>query len=352
MPTAEELRAATQEVAGHLRSSMLVMMIELGHRLGLLEAMAGAGPLTPRALAERAGCDERNVLEWLGAMATGGLVTLDAGADTYALDEAHAAVLTGGGPSDLSRLAAQPTVLAAVVPAVAEAMRTGVGVGYDAYAGFGALMDQMSRPLFDAVLVSGYLATVDGLVDRLTGGGLRCLDVGCGTGHASIVLGRAFPGALAAGLDLSDEAVAAGRATAMAEGLANVELSVGDALALPTDPPWDLITAFDAIHDQADPMGLLRRIHSALAPAGVFLMVDIKAGTGVAANLGHPMGPWFYGVSVLHCLQVSLAGGGPGLGTCWGRELAESMLRDAGFGSVDVHKVEADRANLVYVCRP
>jgi SAM-dependent methyltransferase len=349
---ADEVRAATIAMAGHLRSAMTILMVDLGHRLGLFEALAAGGSATPADLATRAGCDERNVAEWLGAVTTGGIVVLDVAAGTYALPDAWAAVLTGDGPRNLAPQAATVAALAPVLPQVVDAVRHGKGVGYEAYRpAFTSSMDAGSRALYDHVLIDGHLAVAPGLRERLAAAPSRVLDVGCGTGHAANLIGQAFPAAAVLGIDLGPDAIAAGRAEAAAMGLGNVRFEVLDALALATEPPWDLITAFDAVHDQVDPAGLLRRIRAGLASGGIFLMVDIKAATGVEHNLTHPMGPWLYGISTLHCLQVSLAGGGPGLGTCWGRELAVAMLRDAGFGTVDVFKVDADRANLVYVCR-
>src|SRR4051794_41908006 len=58
-------------LAGHYRSAMLTLMIDLGHRTGLFAA-AAQGPATSEELAARAGLSERHVREWLGAMATGG----------------------------------------------------------------------------------------------------------------------------------------------------------------------------------------------------------------------------------------------------------------------------------------
>jgi len=351
--TDEEIRAATVAMAGHLRSAMTTLMVDLGHQLGLFGALASGGPTDPRGLARRAGCDERNVAEWLGALTTSGIVTLDPASSLYELPEAWAAVLTGDGPGNLAPQAATVAALAPVLPLVVEAFRTGEGVGYEAYRpAFTSSMDAGSRALYDHVLVSGHLAAAPGLQERLLRGPSRVLDVGCGTGHAANLMAAAFPEAEVVGIDLGRDAIAAAGREAAAMGLRNVRFEELDALALPTEPRWDLITAFDAVHDQADPSGLLRCVRSAIAEDGVFLMVDIKASTGVAANLTHPMGPWLYGISTLHCLQVSLAGGGPGLGTCWGRERATAMLADAGFSRVEVHKVEGDRANLTYVCRP
>ena len=122
-----------------------------------------------------------------------------------------------------------------------------------------------------------------------------------------------------------------------------------DVRELPLDPPFGAVFAFDAVHDQADPAGVLARVHAALEPGGVFVMVDIKAATELAGNVGNPLAPWLYGVSTLHCLTVSLAQDGAGLGTVWGEERAREMLGDAGFVDVAVHDVPDDPFNSVYV---
>jgi hypothetical protein len=122
-----------------------------------------------------------------------------------------------------------------------------------------------------------------------------------------------------------------------------------DVTRLPTDPPFDVITAFDAIHDQVAPDVVLRRIHDALRPDGVFVMVDFKFSSRLEHNLANPFAPLYYAISVMHCMTVSLAEGGAGLGTVWGEDLARTMLAHAGFVSVAV--LDAPRPqNCIYVC--
>ena len=124
-----------------------------------------------------------------------------------------------------------------------------------------------------------------------------------------------------------------------------------DVEQLPATPQFNLITAFDAIHDQADPARVLQRVHDALAPDGVFLMTDVKASSDLAENLTNPQAVPGYVVSVLHCLPVSLAEGGAGLGAMWGEQMARRMLAEAGFRTVDVTDAH-DRFNSIYTCRP
>jgi hypothetical protein len=109
------------------------------------------------------------------------------------------------------------------------------------------------------------------------------------------------------------------------------------------------VFVFDAIHDQVAPAAVLERICAALAPGGTFVMVEPRASSHLEDNLANPLAPLLYSISTLHCLTVSLAGGGAGLGTAWGEELARSMLAEAGFVDVAVHEAPGDPLNAVFV---
>jgi ubiquinone/menaquinone biosynthesis C-methylase UbiE len=208
-------------------------------------------------------------------------------------------------------------------------------------------MDRRSRPRFDELLFSAYLAKPEGLVARLEAG-VRVADVGCGTGHCIALMARRFPKSMFVGYDISEAGLAEARAAA--SGLANASFVVQDVSRLDAPAAFDVITAFDAIHDQADPAGVLRRIRAALAPGGTFVMVDVWASSELADNVGVPMAPYLYTISAMHCMSVSLAGGGPGLGTAWGHQVALAMLRDAGFTDVTLFE-RVDPANSLYVAR-
>jgi SAM-dependent methyltransferase len=109
------------------------------------------------------------------------------------------------------------------------------------------------------------------------------------------------------------------------------------------------VTAFDAIHDQARPAKALQGIADALRPNGTFLMVDIAASSKVGENLDHMLGPFMYTISCMHCMTVSLALDGEGLGAMWGEQRARQMLADAGFSHVEVKQIESDLFNNYYV---
>jgi 2-polyprenyl-3-methyl-5-hydroxy-6-metoxy-1,4-benzoquinol methylase len=181
--------------------------------------------------------------------------------------------------------------------------------------------------------------------------GIDVMDVGCGAGHAVIQMAEVFPRSVFTGYDLCDDAIAMARSEARERQLANVRFEVRDVTKLNEPNAFDLITAFDAIHDQADPAAVLHGIHSSLKKDGVFLMQDIDSSSHLHQNLDHPLGTFLYTISCMHCMTVSLAQGGLGLGTCWGVELADEMLRDAGFTRVSVERLPHDVFNCFFVVR-
>ena len=115
---------------------------------------------------------------------------------------------------------------------------------------------------------------------------------------------------------------------------------------------YDLVTAFDIVHDQAKPAAVLAGIRKVLKPDGTFLMQDIAGSSHVEKNVDRPIAPFIYTISCMHCMTVSLAQDGEGLGAAWGKEKAIEMLDEAGFSSVDVKELEHDIINYWYVVRP
>jgi len=181
--------------------------------------------------------------------------------------------------------------------------------------------------------------------------GADVLDVGCGSGRAVNRMAWTYPASRFVGYDVSAEAIAAARAEAGERGLCNVRFEVRDVADLTSRDAFDLVTAFDAIHDQARPEAVLASIARALRPDGVFLMQDIGGSSRVEQDARHPLGAFLYTVSCLHCMTVSLAAGGAGLGAMWGSETARRMLDEAGFGKVEVKTLPHDLLNFYYVAR-
>lgn len=340
----------TERLFGLYTGSFATFMVDLGHRTGLWEA-AAEGPATSSELAERARLEERYVREWLGAVVTAGLVDYDPATTTYTLPPEHAACLAGESEFNVAPLSLISGHLAPFIEPVAEAFRHGGGVPYDEYRPeFTDVMDGLNRGTFDALLVDEFVPLAGDLVERLERG-TRAADVGCGTGHSTNLLARAFPESSFVGYDIAEDAVERAREEAAEYGLANASFDVLDVARLPVEPRLGAVFAFDAIHDQVDPAAVLERIHGALEPGGVFVMIDIKASSHLEKNVENPLTPMLYAISTLHCMTVSLAHDGAGLGTVWGEELARQMLADAGFDSVEVHDAPGDPIDSVYVAR-
>ena len=344
-------KAATfaAQMLGSFNGAMLTLMTSIGHQTGLFDTMSGLPPSTSEQIARTAGLNERYVREWLGAMVTGRIIDYSPAEATYHLPPEHAASLTrAAGPDNLANLGQYVPLMGNVEEGIISAFRNGGGVPYSAYPRFQALQAEESAQIHDAVLIDVILPLAPGLVERLESG-IDVLDLGCGQGHAVNLMARAFPNSHFRGYDFSEEGVAAGRAEAGSWTLANARFEAKDAATLAEPASYDLITAFDTIHDQAQPTRVLRAIAEALRPGGVFLMVDVAASSNLHENMNHPLGPALYAVSTLHCMTVSLALGGEGLGTMWGEQLARQKLAEAGFTGVDVKRVPGDFLNSYYI---
>jgi 2-polyprenyl-3-methyl-5-hydroxy-6-metoxy-1,4-benzoquinol methylase len=338
-------------MVGLLNEGFLGMLISIGHQTGIFDALAELPPSTSAQIAAATGLQERYVREWLGGMTVGHIVEYDRETRTFNLPAEHAASLTrAAGPNNLAFFTQYMGLAGEVEQGIVRAFRQGGGVPYAAFGRFQQLQAEESAPLYDTALVEAILPLAPELVERLRAG-IDVLDVGCGQGHALNVMARAFPRSRFTGYDFAEEGVAAAHAEAARLGLANAQFAARDIAAIDDDGRYDLITAFDVIHDLARPEETLRAIARALKPDGVFLMMEIAASSELGDNLDHPFGPFLYAASVFHCMTVSLAQGGPGHGTVWGEQGARHALADAGFSQVEQQQLPGDFFHVFYVAR-
>ncbi len=351
----------TEKMTAILNYSALNLAMAIGYRTGLFDAMDTFDtPQTLQVIADKSGLSPRYIKEWLGVMVTGQIVEIardDDGKHRYYLPKYHGDLITRrAGNSNLGVYTQEiPLLTACAMEAVIEGFKTGDGVSYDQYPRFQAFMSQLADAKHRQVLVDTFLPAVDGgrLIDDLQSG-IRVCDLGCGTGVALILMAGEFPDSRFVGIDISREAIDTARREASRQQLNNLELVIADAAALKQSSElkgsFDYVTAFDAIHDQTQPLAALEGVYHVLAPGGRFSMVDIAARTNLADNLDHPMGPFLYTVSLMHCLPVGMVDGGSGLGMMWGREKAVQLLNEAGFATVQVLEIPEDPFNLHFFC--
>jgi SAM-dependent methyltransferase len=346
-----KLEAFVGQAVTDMGAAISGLLLHLGDRLGLYQAMAGAGPLTSTELAQRTGTAERYVREWLGNQAAGGYVVYDPAERTFELPPEQAMVLADED---------SPVFLAGAFETIAscyadhdvfiDAFRTGAGVGWHAHDDrlFSGVV-RLFRPGYAAHLVSDWLPALDGVVDKLRSGA-SVADVGCGLGASTVIMAQAFERSTFAGFDIHEPSIQAAREAAAA---ADVQHRVRFDNATAKDFPgqgYDLVCLFDALHDMGDPVGAARRVRESLAPDGTLLLVEPNAGDALEQNL-NPVGRTFYGLSTVICTPGSLAQDvGLGLGAQAGQQKLTAVLHEAGF--TQVRRATETPFNIILEARP
>ena len=334
-----------------LNHGALNLMISIGYRTGLFDVMSELPASTSEEIAKAAGLNERYVREWLGAMVTGGIIDHYHEKKSYSLPEEHAVWLTRKAvPNNIAVTTQWISLLGSVEDKIVECFKNGGGVPYEAFTRFHEVMSDESYQTVIVPLLDQTLPLIEGIKERLEEG-INVLDVGCGSGFALVHMAREFPNSRFTGYDISEEAIDRGTAHAAQYGLTNVTLIAKDVAEFDDVQKYDLITTFDAIHDQADPDRVLSNINRALKDDGVYLMQDIAGSSHVHNNMDHPLAPLLYTTSCMHCMTVSLSQNGKGLGAMWGKELATDMVKNAGFTQVEIKEQPHDPINYYYIIR-
>jgi SAM-dependent methyltransferase len=312
----------------HLRGWYAIVMLALGRRTGLLDALL-AGPGTGDELAERAGVDARNSREWLGALTAAGHAVHEDGVYSAAPD--LAAACSPDFPIDLRAALDLSLVAPRVADEVAAAVQHGQGVGPGVFAEVSAIAGAINTPTYESVLVDDWMTSVPGLRDALDAG-IRVAELAPGNGDAAVLVGRAFPRSTVVGWDVV--------ATERDDLPPNVRLEVRDARALEHGEAFDLVYAIDAFHHFGAPEPVLAAVLRVLAPGGVLLLVEGGLTGDLDTDRHDPFAVIAYGAGLFYCLQENLAAGGDGRtggdGTGWILE----ALSAAGFADVGSRSVE------------
>lgn len=355
-------KSFSEKMVDILNYGSLNLAMGLGYRAGLFEIMDAAGrPLSLDEICHGKRLDRRYVHEWLGVMVCGGIVELvkdDEGRCCFFLPRAHGDVLTRrAGNTNLGVYSQEiPLLTACAYERVYQGLLSGKGIRYECYPDFHDFMSELGDAKHRQVLVDIFLPAVDdGRQVEALQRGIEVCDIGCAQGVATVLMAQAFPSSRFTGIDISGEALASARDAVVKMGLRNVVFEQRDAAELcrPNDLSgrYDYVTAFDAIHDQTRPFEALLGVYQILKPDGTFSMIDIAAESSIDGNRDNPMGAFLYTVSLMHCMPVGLVDGGAGLGMMWGRQKAVEMLRQAGFGQIDVLEMPNDSFNLHFYCR-
>jgi 2-polyprenyl-3-methyl-5-hydroxy-6-metoxy-1,4-benzoquinol methylase len=352
----------SERINAILNHGALNLAMAIGYKNRIFDILEDLNkPVTVLEIASASGLNDRYLKEWLGIMVTGKIIEISHkpdGKDTYFLPPEHASFLTRKAGNNNMGVYTQeiPLLTSCALESVNRGLNTGDGIPFSRYPDFQKFMAELSDAKHQTVLVDKFLPSVDNrqLLSRLTDG-IRVCDLGCGHGVAVNLMAKAFPKSKFTGIDNHEEAIRKARSAAQDMGLSNALYKVLDAAKINGNKEFyrrfDYICAFDAIHDQSHPLEALKGIRYMLAPGGMFSMIDIKAGSNHADNVDHPMGPFLYTVSLMHCMPVGLNDNGTGLGMMWGQEKAEALLREAGFEHVELTEMEHDPFNLHFLCK-
>lgn len=337
-----------------MNEASLGLMVSIGYRTGLYEAMKNLSASSSETIALTANLNERYVREWLGSMVAGNIVDTDETGQLFHLPASHAAMLTESGEGEcLAHLAQYISILGTVENNIVNCFKQGGGVPYSEYPRFQEVMAMDSRQSVVSALVDHILPLEPSLIPALEKG-IDVLDIGCGQGYALRLLAETYPKSNFTGYDLSEDAVSFAKSESNFHGLSNITFRQRDLTSFDKDAEenrFDLVTAFDAIHDQARPDHVLAGIRKTLKQGGTFLMQDISGSSNVFKNKSHPFGPLVYTISCMHCMTVSLAQGGLGVGAAWGEELTQQFVLDAGFSTVDRNTLDHDMLNFYYIAK-
>ncbi len=340
-----------QRVFSDMAGTMSAALAYVGVETGLFRAMAGQGPMSLDAVVDSTGLQRRYVEEWLAGMVAAGYLDYDPEAVTYALSDEHAFLLASDDTDHFvgGLFYAGPAFLS-TAPQVVRAFREGGGVPFQDFSRECLIaVDLMNRGNYEHRLADYWLAELPQVVAALRDGG-NALDVGCGVGHVSLNLAKAFPQGRFVGVDLHGESVARAREHASSAGFdERVRFVDGSLDRLGADERFDLITCCDCVHDFAAPEETLRSVGERLAPDGTLFVVEPKAADKLEDNR-NPISAMFYGFSVFHCMTQSLANGGPGLGTCMGPARTEQLLRSSGFSRFRQLPIRS-QVNLFYAAQ-
>ena len=331
-PNTDKLNDLMGKLVGDLGAAMAGASILLGDRLGLYKAMADGEPVTSSELAKRTGLNERQIREWLSAQAASGYVDYQPGKNAFLLSPEQAmAFADESSPAFFAGAfdCVQATYLDE--PKVAEAFRTGKGVGWHDHSKcLFSGTERFFRPGYNANLVSSWIPALDGVEEKLKAGA-KVADVGCGHGSSTIIMAQAYPNSEFFGYDYHLPSIERARALAQEAGVSD---RITFAQATAKDYPaknYDLVAFFDCLHDMGDPVGAGKHVKETLANDGTWMIVEPFAHDNLKDNL-NPVGRVYYTASTFICTPASMSQEvALALGAQAGERRLRQVVTEAGF---------------------
>jgi len=345
-----KLNAFMDQFVRDLGAVLHAATVVAGDQLGLYKAIAnGAG--TVEKLAERTETDPRYLREWLAAQVASGYVQYDPATERYAMSEEQAfALAQEDSPAFVLGAFQIAHAQFKAIPKMVQALRTGLGIGWHEHdAALFQGTERFFRSGYAANLVSQWIPALDGIEERLRRGA-RVADVGCGHGASTLLMAQAYPNSTFIGYDYHAPSVDQARARAKAANLGGrVRFEVASAKNYPGGE-YDLVTAFDCLHDMGDPVGASAHVQASLKPDGVFMIVEPFANDRLEDN-ANPVGRVFYAASTFICTPASRA---QEVGMCLGAQAGEARMREVvttgGFRRF--RRAAQTPFNIVYEARP
>jgi ubiquinone/menaquinone biosynthesis C-methylase UbiE len=331
----QKLNMLVERLFGDLSAGYGGVMVSIGDKLGLYKAMAGAGPLSSQEVARRAGCAERYVREWLNSQVAGGYIDYHPTSATYELTPEQAAVLADdSSPVFLPHAWQVVASMWADEPKSRAAIKTGRGMSWGEhderlFCGVAAFY----RNAYSASLVSEWLPALTGVTEKLEKGAMVA-DVGCGHGHSTVLMAKAFPKSRFWGFDAHEGSVAAAQEIAREAGVGDrVTFEVAKADTYPARG-YDLICFFDCLHDMGRPVDAVRHAIKAVAKDGTLMLIEPFARDRVEENI-NPIGRLYYAASTTMCCAHAISENGTHvLGAQAGQRRLEDVLKEAGLKTI------------------
>ena len=332
----DKLNALVGKMLNDLGGAFSVPTVRIGFNLGLFDSLFSSGPATAEELAARTSLAERYVREWSMAQAANGYIMFDAATAKFSLSPEQAMIFAI--QDSPVYLAGAFDLAAAMIEGqhkVEHAFHSGEGVAWGDSAGcLFCAVGAFFRPGYVSNIVQSWLPSLDGVLPKLEAGA-KVADVGCGVGHSTLLMAKAFPNSRFIGYDFHAPSIEQANVHAAAHGLSSrVEFHVAPAKDI-TERDFDLITMFDCLHDMGDPKGCAQHMRQLLKPDGTWMLVEPIAADHAADNIGNPVSRLFYNASTMICVPTSLAQEvGEALGAQAGELKLTTVLKNAGFHRV------------------